>query len=79
MVGADIALHLARHGGKAEATHIYVDDIEISDMLLSRSADTSADMIVKGAYGHRRLSELGVGGGTQHLLGHMTSPVLKSH
>ena len=79
VVGADIALHLARHGVKAEATHVYVDDIEIGDMLLSRAADAGADMIVMGAYGHRRLRELVLGGVTQHLLGHMTAPVLMSH
>ena len=38
-----------------------------------------ADMIVMGAYGHRRLRELVLGGVTHHLLGHMTSPVLMSH
>ena len=79
VVGADIALHLARHGVKAEATHVYVDDIEVGDMLLSRAADAGADMIVMGAYGHRRLRELVLGGVTQHLLRHMTSPVLMSH
>ena len=79
VVGADIALHLARHGVKAEATHVYVDDIEVGDMLLSRAADAGADMIVMGAYGHRRLRELVLGGVTQHLLGHMTAPVLMSH
>ncbi len=79
VVGADIALHLARHGVKAEATHVHVDDIEIGDMLLSRAADAGADMIVMGAYGHRRLRELVLGGVTQHMLGHMTAPVLMSH
>ena len=79
MVGANIALHLARHDVKAEATHVYVDDIDTGDMLLSRSADVGADLIVMGAYGHRRLRELVMGGVTQHLLRHMTSPVLMSH
>lgn len=79
MVSADIALHLARHGVKAEATYVHVDDIEVGDMLLSRAADAGADMIVMGAYGHRRLRELVMGGVTQHLLGHMTAPVLMSH
>ena len=78
-VGADIALHLARHGVKVEATHVYVDDIDVGDMLLSRGADAGADMVVMGAYGHRRLRELVLGGVTHHLLGHMTMPVLMSH
>ena len=77
--GADIALHLARHGIKAEASHIYADDIDVGDMILSRAADEGADLIVMGAYGHARLRELVLGGATRNLLEHMTVPVLMSH
>ena len=77
--GADIALHLARHGVKAEATHVYADDIEVGDMILSRAADFSADLIVMGAYGHARLREIVLGGATRSLLEHMTVPVFMSH
>jgi nucleotide-binding universal stress UspA family protein len=77
--GADIALHLARHGVKAEATHIHADDIAIGDMILSRAADCGADLIVMGAYGHARLREIVLGGATRNLLEHMTAPVLMSH
>ena len=77
--GADIALHLARHGIKAEASHIEADDIEVSDMILSRAADMGADLIVMGAYGHARLREIVLGGATREILAHMTVPVLMSH
>ena len=42
--------------------------IDVGDMLLSRGADAGADMVVMGAYGHRRLRDLVLGGVTHHLL-----------
>ncbi|MFQ5937950.1 MAG: universal stress protein [Acidiferrobacterales bacterium] len=77
--GADISLHLARHGVKAEADQIEAHDISVGDMLLSRAADKGVDLIVMGAYGHSRLRELVLGGATRHILEHMTAPVLMSH
>lgn len=76
---ADIARHLARHGVKAEASSLHVDDLDVGDALLSRTADFSADLIVMGAYGHARLRELVMGGVTRDLLLHMTVPVFMSH
>ncbi|MFQ5936654.1 MAG: universal stress protein [Acidiferrobacterales bacterium] len=76
---ADICLHLARHGVRAEADHIEAHDIKVGDMLLSRAADKGVDLIVMGAYGHSRLRETVFGGATRHLLEHMTVPVLLSH
>jgi nucleotide-binding universal stress UspA family protein len=75
---ADICLHLARHGVKAEAQHIYAKDMSVGDMMLSRAADEGIDLIVTGAYGHARWRELVLGGVTRHLLNHMTVPVLMS-
>lgn len=77
--GADISLHLARHGVKANAEHIFSDDVDPGAMLLSRAADAGADLIVMGAYGRSRLRELVLGGATRHLLRHMTVPVLMAH
>jgi nucleotide-binding universal stress UspA family protein len=76
---ADIALHLARHGIAAEAASTRGVDLGIGDLLLSRAADLSADLIVMGAYGHSRVREMVLGGATRHLLQHMTVPVLMSH
>ncbi len=76
---ADICLHLARHGVKAEAEHLYADDLDVGDILLDRAADIGADLIVSGAYGHARWRELVLGGVTRHLLRHMTVPVFLSH
>jgi nucleotide-binding universal stress UspA family protein len=77
--GADIALHLARHGVRAEASQTVADDIDVGDILLSRLSDLGADLVVMGAYGHSRMRELMMGGATRDLLRHMTVPVLMSH
>jgi nucleotide-binding universal stress UspA family protein len=79
IAGADIALHLARHGAKAEVSSAVAGDIEVGDMILARAADLSADLLVMGAYGHSRLREFALGGATRQALGSMTLPVLMSH
>ncbi len=76
---ADIALHLARHGLKAEAAHTVARDIADGEALLSYAADIGADLIVAGAYGHSRARELVFGGVTRTLIAEMTAPVLLSH
>lgn len=76
---ADIALHLARHGLKAEAAHTVAKDIADGEALLSYAADIGADLIVAGAYGHSRARELVFGGVTRTLIAEMTAPVLFSH
>jgi nucleotide-binding universal stress UspA family protein len=76
--GADIALFLARHGVKATAARQDAE-IDIGAQILSRAADTSADLIVMGGYGHSQLRELVLGGVTRTMLEAMTVPVLMSH
>jgi nucleotide-binding universal stress UspA family protein len=77
--GADIALHLARHGVKVAAAHTVTRDIGVGDAVLSHAADQSFDLLVMGAYGRSRLREVVLGGATEHLMHHMTIPVLLSH
>ncbi len=76
---AALCQHLARHGITATSAALPASDLEVGDVLLSRAADESADLIVMGAYGHSRLREIVLGGATHHLLQHMTVPVLMSH
>jgi nucleotide-binding universal stress UspA family protein len=77
--GADIALHLARHGVKVDVQRTQVEEIDVGDTVLSRLADLSSDLLVMGAYGHSRLREVVLGGVTRTLLESMTVPVLMSH
>ncbi len=77
--GADIAHHLARHGLKVELKRIVAPDSDVASMILSHAADTSADLVVMGGYGHSRLREYVLGGATRGMLGSMTVPTLMSH
>jgi nucleotide-binding universal stress UspA family protein len=77
--GADLGQHLARHGLKVEVKRITSPDIDVPSTILSYAADSSADMIVMGGYGHSRLREFVLGGATRGLLESMTVPVLMSH
>ena len=76
---ADVTRHLARHGIDATVAFRIAKDGDVGDMILSRSADYRADLIVMGAYGHSRTREWLLGGATRHLLRHMTVPVLMAH
>jgi nucleotide-binding universal stress UspA family protein len=77
--GADITLHLARHGVSASVEKTVSGGIGIGDLLLSRASDLDADLLVMGAYGHSRVRELMLGGATRTVLKTMTLPVLMSH
>lgn len=70
--GADMALYLARHGVKVEVTAISGAQ-RGGEGLLSFAADTGADLIVMGAYGHSRFHEFVLGGMTRTALA--SSPV----
>lgn len=77
--GADIALHLARHGVTVTVEHRVAPDVPDADLILNQAADMSADLLVIGAYGHSRLREFVLGGVTRTILKQMTVPVLMSH
>lgn len=78
--GADIALFLARHGVNVEVRQqTTAPGTDVGNALLSLAADTGADLLVAGAYGHQRWRELVLGGVTRRLLQTATLPVLMSH
>jgi nucleotide-binding universal stress UspA family protein len=77
--GADLAKHLARHGLQVDLKRITSPDIDIASTVLSHAADTNADLIVMGGYGHSRLREFILGGATRGMLEAMTIPELMSH
>lgn len=77
--GADIAHYLAEHGVRAEVTRINTGDLDIGPALLSMAADGGYDLLVMGAYGHSRVREMVLGGPSNHVIRHMTLPVLMSH
>jgi nucleotide-binding universal stress UspA family protein len=79
IAGADIGQHLARYGLRVEVKRIVATDTDVADTLLSHAADTAADFMVMGGYGHSRLREFVLGGVTRGILSSMTIPVLMSH
>jgi nucleotide-binding universal stress UspA family protein len=76
---ADIGQHLSRHGLNAEVKQMMAGEIDVTNAILNRAADTSADFMVMGGYGHSRLREYVLGGATRGMLAAMTLPTLMSN
>lgn len=76
----DVVAHLAAHGIEAKYERIIVDaeEIDATDMLLNRSFDLQADLIVAGGYA-QHLPGARAAASTRKLLDSMTAPVLFSH
>jgi nucleotide-binding universal stress UspA family protein len=86
-----VCAHLSRHGVNARPKRVvqqrgagpigtgWTPDVPVGEALLSHAADTNADLIVMGGYGHARAWELLLGGVTRTLLRSMTVPVLMAH
>jgi len=85
-IAADPRPWLARHGIDAELAVHAVDHHlrlsrknEVGERLLAVAADSGADMLVMGAYGHSRFREAVLGGVTRTVLEGMAIPVLMAH
>ena len=79
ITGANMKRHLARHGINVEIKRIAAGSAEVQTAILAHAADSAADFIVIGGYGHSRLRELILGGVTRSILKSMPVPVLMSH
>ena len=79
LAGADIGEHLARHSLKVDVKRIVATETDVANTILSYVADSSADLLVMGGYGHSRLREFVLGGVTRGILSAMTVPALMSH
>ncbi|MGQ5525134.1 universal stress protein [Chitinimonas sp. PSY-7] len=79
VVGADIAVFLARHAINVEVKRESGLSRNVGNTLLNSAADMNVDLIVMGLYGHSRLLELVLGGTSRTILQTMTVPVLLSH
>jgi len=76
---ADIGLHLARHGIDTETKSIYGAPAATGELLLDAARSESADLVVMGAYGHARWTEVVLGGVTAHMIDHTDIPTLLAH
>lgn len=76
--GADIALHLTRHGARIEVEQVSSEGHPVAEVILAYAAKHGADLIVAGARSHARSTEIIFGGVTQSLLAHLNVPLLMS-
>ena len=79
ITGVRMSEHLTRHGVAVSVKRIARGDLSVQDVILSYAADSGADFMVMGGYGHSRLREFILGGVTRGILNSMTVPVLMSH
>ncbi len=77
--GGLLSQMLARHGVKCEIDVLSKTMTRVSDILNRHAADTEADMIVMGAYGHSRFREAILGGATRNMLEQSEVPVFLAH
>lgn len=77
--GGMLAQMLSRHGVNCEIDVLSKTLPRISDVLNRHAADTAADLIVMGAYGHSRFREAILGGATRNMLEQAAVPVLMAH
>ena len=68
IAGAEIAAALARHGARVTVTSERSGGIDVTSVIENRVAETGADLLVMGAYGHSRLREFLFGGVTRTVL-----------
>jgi nucleotide-binding universal stress UspA family protein len=79
LTGTNMHRHLGRHGIAAEIKRIAAGGVDVAATILSHAADSGAQFMVLGGYGHSRLREFILGGVTRNILAAMTVPVLMSH
>ena len=77
--GGMLSQMLSRHGVNCEIDVLSKTVSRISDVLIRHATDTSADMIVMGAYGHSRFREAILGGATRNMLENAKLPVFMAH
>jgi nucleotide-binding universal stress UspA family protein len=77
--GLDVAQWLGRHGVQATVQRDSAVASDVGNVILSRAADSAADLIVMGIYGHSRMREFVLGGVSRTLLASMTVPLLIAH
>jgi nucleotide-binding universal stress UspA family protein len=77
--GADAAAYLARHGVKVAVDRLPSQGRAVAQVLARHAIDTSADLMVMGAYGHSRLRQRIFGGVTRSMLDEPPLPVFLAH
>jgi nucleotide-binding universal stress UspA family protein len=77
--GADIAVHLARHGYQVQVLAQPSQGQSSGNAILTHLREADADLLVMGGYGHARWREAVLGGCTRTVLEGARQPVLFAH
>ena len=77
--GLDLNSYLLSHGVKAQWHWEGPETSSIGELLLSRTYELQADLLVMGCYSQSRAREWLLGGASRTLLESMTLPVLMAH
>lgn len=77
--GANIALHLTRHGARVEVEQLDSAGADTAEVILRAASRHEADLIVMGAFSHGRSRQLLFGSVTRAIQRDATVPVLMSH
>lgn len=75
----EIAEYLKYHGVAAEECAIQESRGDVGGVLLDEALEFEADLLVMGAYGRSRFSEMMLGGATRYVLTWADIPVLMRH
>lgn len=78
-VSTNMARYLEIHGAKATVARHDLRQADLRSQILARAAEINADLIVMGAFGRSRFTEMMFGGVTRTVLASMTVPILLSH
>jgi nucleotide-binding universal stress UspA family protein len=77
--GSEVAAWLSRHGAKVEIAQLPTGGRPVADCIAAHAAETGADLVVMGAYGHSRFRQMMFGGTTQTMITQTDLPVLFAH
>lgn len=75
----EISAHLSRHGIVAKTDLFVASGLPVGDLLLTQAWEHGCDLLVMGAYTHSSRGVPALGPVAEHVLRHMTMPVLMSH
>ncbi|MGI9407609.1 MAG: universal stress protein [Hyphomicrobiaceae bacterium] len=77
--GEGLALCLARHDITCNVQPLTVQNVNVGEEILGRADYDGVDLVIMGCFGHSRMREYIFGGVTEHVMTHMSVPVLMSH
>jgi nucleotide-binding universal stress UspA family protein len=76
--GGSLLRHLAAHEGHVEIRQVSSHGAPIADVILAQASERDANLLIVGAYGRPRTTEILFGSITRALLAHTPIPLLIS-